>query len=213
MKNFRLSRRACLKGLGVSMALPALEIMQPRKAHAQASAVRFLVVYSPNGFVMPKWTPTGAGTTWTTPPLLKALEPFRSDFSMITGLGNHPASIATRFGGSHTRATGSLLSSVPVGYMSAGVKGGISVDQLIANSLKDKTKFPSIQVGARASSSTGNCEDQFSCAYNNNISWSGPTTPLPKQVNPLDVFNRLFAGGAPMPMPGPMPGPGPAGRP
>jgi hypothetical protein len=207
VKNFRLSRRAVLRGLGVSMALPALEVMNPRRAHAQAAPLRFLCVYSPNGFMMSKWTPTATGTTWTTPPLMKSLEPFRGDFSVLTGLGNYTASLATKFGGSHTRATGSMLTQYPVGYNSTGVMNGISVDQIIANTIKDKTKFPSIQVGGRASSSSGNCEDQYSCAYNNNISWSGPTTPLPKQVNPLDVFNRLFggAGGVPMPPPGPGP--------
>jgi hypothetical protein len=206
VKNFRLSRRTVLRGLGVSMALPALEIMEPRRAYAQNTPLRFAVVYSPNGFVMSKWKPQGTGTTWATPPLLKPLEPYRGDFSMISGLGSYPASISTAFGGSHTRACGAMLTQVPVGYRSAGVKNGISLDQIIANHIKDKTKFPSMQVGGRASSSSGNCEDQFSCAYNNNISWSGPTTPLPKQVNPLDVFNRLFSGGAPTP-PMPMPGP------
>ena len=200
MNGFRLSRRAVLRGLGVSMALPALEIMEPRKAHALEKPLRFLCVYSPNGFVMPKWTPTAVGATWETPPLLSALEPYRGDFSVVSGMGSYPASLTTAFGGSHTRACGALLTQYPVGYMSNGVMNGISLDQIIANEIKDKTRFPSIQVGGRASSATGNCEDQFSCAYNNNITWSGPTTPLPKQVNPRDVFDRLFgdAGGAPM---------------
>lgn len=203
MNRFQLSRRAVLRGLGVSMALPALEIMDPpRYAHAQAARLRFACIYSPNGFLMSKWKPTATGTAWTTPPLLKALEPYRGDFSMVSGLGSYPASLTTAFGGSHTRATGSMLSQYPVGYKSTGVMNGISLDQIIANKIKDQTKFPSMQVGGRASSSSGNCEDQFSCAYNNNISWSGPTTPLPKQVNPRDVFNRLFGAGAgPMPMP------------
>jgi hypothetical protein len=205
MNGFRLSRRAVLRGLGVSVALPWLEIMEPRRALAQAATrLRFLCVYSPNGFVMTKWKPTGTGTTWTTPPLLAPLQPFRGDFSMVSGLGSYPASLSTAFGGSHTRACGSLLTQYPVGYKSTGVMNGISLDQIIANKIKDQTKFPSMQVGGRASSSSGNCEDQFSCAYNNNITWSGPTTPLPKQVNPLDVFNRLFGDGGPKP---PMPGP------
>jgi hypothetical protein len=93
-----------------------------------------------------------------------------------------------------------MLTQQPIGAM--GVKNGISLDQIIANSLKDKTKFPSLQLGGRASTGGGNCEDQYSCAYNTNLSWSGPSTFLPKQVNPLDVFNRLFAGGPPMPPPG-----------
>jgi hypothetical protein len=200
MKRLQLSRRTVLRALGVSMALPALEIMEPRRAHAQTSALRFLVCYAPNGFLMPKWKPTGTGTTWTTPPLLAKLEPFRSDFRMISGLGIYPASISTVFGGSHTRACAAMLTQQPIGAM--GVKNGISLDQILANNLKDKTKFPSLQLGGRASTGGGNCEDQFSCAYNTNLSWSGPSTFVPKQTNPLDVFNRLFSGGAPMPMPG-----------
>jgi hypothetical protein len=204
---FRLSRRAVLRGLGVSMALPALEIMQPRRALAQAAKpLRFLTVYSPNGFLMNKWKPTATGANFPTPALLAKLEPFRSDFSMISGLGSYPASLSAAFGGSHTRACAAMLTQTPVGYRSMGVMNGISLDQVIANKIKDQTRFPSLQVGGRASSPSGNCEDQFSCAYNNNISWSGPTTFLPKQVNPKDVFNRLFGNGAPtqpMPMPGP----------
>jgi hypothetical protein len=201
MIGYRLSRRAVLRGLGVSMALPALEIMQPRKAMAQEKALRFMVVYSPNGFVMDKWRPTGLGTTWEVPSLLSSLAPFKGDFSMISGLGSYPAMLTTAFGGSHTRACGSMLTQYPVGYKSMGVMNGISLDQIIANAIKDKTKFPSLQVGGKASSTGGNCEDQFSCAYNNNITWAGPTTPLPKQVNPRDVFNRLFADGGAMPPP------------
>jgi hypothetical protein len=201
MTGSRLSRRAVLRGLGVTMALPALEIMDPRKAMAQDKPLRFMTVYSPNGFVMDKWKPTGMGTTWEVPPLLSSLAPYKGDFSMVTGLGSYPASLTTAFGGSHTRACGSLLTQYPVGYKSDGVMNGISLDQMIANQIKDKTKFPSLQLGGKANSAGGNCEDQFSCAYNNNISWSGPTTFLPKQVNPRDVFNRLFMDGGAAPMP------------
>jgi hypothetical protein len=205
VKRMQLSRRTVLRGAGVSMALPALEIMAPRHASAQAAntPLRFLVCYAPNGFRMSKWKPTATGTTWTTPPLLAKMEPFRSDFSMISGLGSYPASIATAFGGSHTRACAAMLTQQPIA--TTGVRNGISLDQLIANSLKEKIpslKFPSLQLGGRASTGGGNCEDQYSCAYNTNLSWTGPTTFAPKQTNPLDVFNRLFAGGAPMPMPG-----------
>jgi hypothetical protein len=197
MKPFRLSRRACLRGLGVSLALPGLEAMAPSPARAQPSALRFLCIFSPNGFLMNKWTPAGTGTGWATPPLLAALEPFRPDFNIISGLGNYTASIASRFGGSHTRATGSLLTQCPIAFSSgSGVRNGISLDQIIANRLGDQTRFPSLQLGSRAGSLTGDCEDGYSCAYQNNISWSGPTTPLPKQVNPRDIFNRLFGDGA-----------------
>ncbi|HEY0706699.1 MAG TPA: DUF1552 domain-containing protein [Polyangia bacterium] len=203
MKSFRLSRRACLKGLGVSVALPWLEIMEPtKKAFAQPSApLRYLAIYSPNGFLTDKLIPAGTGTTWTTPPLLKPLEAYRSDFSVLSGMGNFPASISGQFNGSHTRGCATLLTSSPITFTSGNdVKNNISVDQVIANHLKTTTRFPSIQVGA--ANLSGRCEDGFSCAYQNNISWSGPTTFLPKQVNPRDAFNRLFmdGGGLPPPM-------------
>ena len=102
--------------------------------------------------------------------------------------------------------TGSLLTQCPIGAPGKATMNGISLDQILAKEIGTKTKFPSMQVGSRASSTTGACEDTYACAYNNNISWSGPTTPLPKQVNPRDVFNRLFGDGAPAPMPG-MPAP------
>jgi hypothetical protein len=207
LNGFRLSRRACLRGAGVALALPMLEIMQPRKAAAQAAApLRFLCVYSPNGFLMPKWTPAGSGgSTYTSSPLLTHLDAYKSDFNVITGLGNYTASISNIFGGSHTRSCGSLLTQCPIASpdVSDDIQNGVSLDQIIAGKVKDQTRFASIEVGSRASSLTGNCEDSFSCAYNNNISWSGPTTPQVKQVNPRDVFNRFFkdlpTSGTPMP--------------
>ena len=208
MKRFALSRRACLKGLGVSLGLPFLEAMEPRRASAAAAPpLRYLCVYSPNGYLMPRWTPVDTGPNWTTSPLLKPLEPFKADMNVISGLGNWTASITTMFGGSHTRACGSLLTQTPILFSTntANVRNGVSVDQIIANTVGPMTKFPSLPVGSRAGSTTGNCEDGFSCAYNNNISWSGPTTPLTKQVNPRDIFTRLFGMGTTgMPTPGPM---------
>ena len=105
---FRLSRRAVLRGLGVVHG-PARRwrSCSPGAPCAQAAKpLRFLTVYSPNGFLMNKWKPTATGTNWTTPPLLATLEPFRADFSMISGLGSYPASLSAAFGGSHTRACG-----------------------------------------------------------------------------------------------------------
>ena len=196
MKPFRLSRRACLRAAGVVLALPALEIMQPRRASAQAAnPLRFLCVYSPNGFYMPQWTPAGSGgADYALSPLLTPLAAHKADFNVITGLGNYTASISNIFGGSHSRSCGSMLTQCPIASpdVSKDVQNGVSLDQIIANSIGSQTRFPSMEVGSRASSLTGNCEDSFSCAYNNNISWSGPATPKVKQVNPLDVFNRFF---------------------
>ena len=113
MKRFRLSRRACLRGAGVAIALPWLEIMEPPLARAQAlNPIRFLSVYAPNGMLMPKWTPVDTGMNYTTPELLASLDPYKADFNVLTGLGNYTASLGNIFGGSHTRACGgSMISS------------------------------------------------------------------------------------------------------
>jgi hypothetical protein len=196
MKPFRLSRRACLRGAGVALSLPLLEAMELPKAQAAgANPVRFLCVYSPNGFLMDKFTPAGnaTGPLGTLSPLLTPLEPFKADMNVITGLGNYTASLYNAFGGSHTRSCGSLLTQCPIMAPESGSIGnGVSLDQVLAEKLKDLTRYASIEVGGRANNATGNCEDQFSCAYNNNISWKNPTTPQVKQVNPRDVFNRFF---------------------
>ena len=178
------------------MALPWLEIMEPPVARAQTlNPLRFLSVYSPNGMLMDKWTPVNTGMGYTTPELLASLDPYKADFNVLTGLGNYTASLGNIFGGSHTRACGSSLTQCPIASpdQTADISNGISLDQVIANEIGTQTLHKSMVVGSRASSVTGNCEDSYSCAYNNNISWSGPTTPMGKQINPKDIFDSLFA--------------------
>lgn len=216
-----LSRRAALRGLGVTMALPWLEAMAPRKASAQAAApLRFLTMFQPHGVHMPAWTPKTAGAGYAMTPVLQPLEALRAQFSVISGLANYPASITTKeFAGSHARGTGALLTQAPLRFTAAkDIQNGISVDQVIANKVKSLTRLPSIEVGVASGSATGNCEDGYSCAYLHNISWSGATTFLPKETSPRALFNRMFANatvpGRPAPTPvggGPTPAPSPAG--
>ena len=212
MRSLPLSRRACLKGLGVSMALPLLEAMAPRRASAAAAPLRFLTYYVPNGIYMEKWRPKTVGPAFEITPLLKPLEPYRAQCNVITGLANYPASIVSKeFAGSHARGTGALLTQTPLAFTAgAAVKNGISLDQVIAGRVGPATRLPSMQIGTRAGSSAGDCEDGFSCAYLHNLSWSNATSPLRKQINPKDVFDRLFTGAAPPPVPPPG---GPAPRP
>ena len=122
----------------------------------------------------------------------------KADFSVVSGLANYPASITTKeFAGSHARGTGALLTQAPLRFTSSkDIQNGISVDQVIANHLKAHTRLPSLEVGVSAGSATGNCEDGYSCAYLHNISWSGPTTFLPKEVSPRALWNRLFSADA-----------------
>jgi hypothetical protein len=202
-----LSRRACLKGMGVSLALPLLVAMAPRRASAAAAApLRFLTYYVPNGIYMQKWRPKTAGAAYEMTPLLAPIAPYRADCAVISGLANYPASIVSKeFAGSHARATGALLTQTPLAFTAGvGVKNGVSLDQVIAARTKSETRLPSLQLGTRAGSTAGDCEDGFSCAYLHNLSWADASTPLRKQTSPKDVFDRLFAPGAvtPTPMPG-----------
>jgi hypothetical protein len=201
-----LSRRTLLRGLGVSLALPALDAMTPRRALAQDKPLRFLTVTAPHGMHMPAWTPKETGANYTLPPILEPLAALKSQFSVVSGLANYPASITTKeFAGSHARGTGALLTQAPLRFTAAkDIQNGISIDQVIANAIKSKTRLPSLEVGVAAGSTTGNCEDGYSCAYLHNISWSGATTFMPKETSPRALFSRIFAGGVPKPGPTPV---------
>jgi hypothetical protein len=196
-----LSRRACLKGAGVALALPWLEAMAPRRASAQTKALRLAVVYAPNGIRMDTYRPKAAGLNWEPTPTLEPLRPFKGDVNVISGLANYPASIVSKeFAGSHARGAGALLTQAPLAFTSgSNIKNGVSLDQILAEQLKAQTALPSLELGIRAGSAGGDCEDGFSCAYLHNLSWSTPTSPMKKLTDPRAVFQRLFAGGVPMP--------------
>jgi hypothetical protein len=198
MKLAPLSRRACLRGLGVSMALPWLEAMAPARARAQAKApLRFAVVYAPNGVRMDTYRPKAAGAAWEMTPTLEPLRPHKANLNVISGLANYPASIVTKeFAGSHARGAGALLTQSPLAFTAGSdIKNGVSLDQVLAGHLAGATTLPSLELGIRAGSAGGNCEDGFSCAYLHNISWSSPTTPMKKLTDPRATYQRLFGNG------------------
>ncbi|HIA01025.1 MAG TPA: DUF1552 domain-containing protein [Myxococcales bacterium] len=192
----QLSRRTFLRGAGVTMALPFLDAMLPSRAFAAQPPglpTRFLTYYVPNGIHMPAWTPTTDGANYELQPIMASLAPHKDDLLILSGVGNQAAIASVP--GDHARGTGSFLSSMPV-FKSEGanIKNGISVDQRIAQSIGEETLFPSLELGVEGGSSTGDCDSGYSCAYSRNISWSGPSTPLPKEINPLEAFDRLFKG-------------------
>ncbi len=201
-KPFRLSRRACLRGLGVSLALPWLEVMEAT-AQTAADPLRFLTLFVPNGMRMDRYKPSGTGTDWTPSPILSSLSPYKEYVNVVSGLANYPASVTTeRWSGSHARGTGALLTQTPLAFTSGDdISNDISLDQVIAQSLQGKTHLPSLELGIRQGSSSGNCEDGYSCAYLHNLSWADPTTPMKKMIDPRLVFERLFQGYDPNPNP------------
>src|ERR1043166_5852458 len=126
-----VDRRTLLRGLGTAIALPALEAMFPALAAPVKQPRRIGVVYVPNGVIMKDWKPAAPGTVFVCPRILKPLEPFRQDITLLSGLANHAAEKAR--GGGHAKATGSFLSGAPPKYTAGpDVHAGVTVDQLLA---------------------------------------------------------------------------------
>jgi hypothetical protein len=197
-----LRRRTFLKGMGAAIALPALDAMTPAfaagpgravSARAGASPVRLAFTYVPNGVTMADWTPTSSGTTFEFPRILKPFAAFREDTLVLTGL-THKNGYALGDGpGDHARAAASYLTGVhPRKTAGADIQNGISVDQVAAQHLADKTRFASLELGCDDSRTVGNCDSGYSCAYTNSLAWRGPATPMPPETNPRLVFERLF---------------------
>jgi hypothetical protein len=190
----RLNRRAFLGGAGAVLALPWLESALPRSVRAQAAApLRFLGYYIPCGIRMQDWTPSAQGAGYDLPPILEPLMAMQSKVSVLTGLANRPA--RPDGPGDHASGTGAFLTCAhPFKTEGADIKNGISLDQRLADMLGGETSLRSLQIGIDGGSSAGDCDSGYSCAYARNVSWSGPSTPLPKLTDPAIVFDRLFAG-------------------
>ena len=191
-----LSRRTLLRGVGAAVALPFLDAMQPALAAPVKSVRRIAVVYLPNGIIMDQWTPASAGKDFAFTRILKPLEPFRDDITIVSGLENKAAERAQ--GGGHAKASGSFLSGAPPKYTAgADVHAGTTFDQLAAKKWAAETRVPSLQLGCEDSRMVGNCDTGSSCAYTNSLSWKDPDTPLAVDVNPRSVFERLFGSADP----------------
>ena len=190
-----LPRRTFLKGLGVAIALPALDAMTPAFAApaAKKAPLRLAFTYIPNGVTLADWTPAGTGRDFTWSRILKPLEPFRENVSILTGLAHKNAYALGDGPGDHARAAAAYLTGVhPRKTAGADIQNGISVDQIAAQQIGDATRFRSIELGCDDSRTVGNCDSGYSCAYTNSVSWRGPTSPMPPETNPRLAFERLF---------------------
>ncbi len=195
----RMSRRTVLKGFGTALALPLLEAMRPLSAARAAAAgkappLRMAFVYVPNGANMAEWTPDGRGRDYKLSPLLEPLADVRSDFSVLSGLTLDKARANGDGPGDHARAMSTFLTGrQPRKTAGADIKVGVSADQVAAQRIGDRTRFPSLEIGCEAGRQAGNCDSGYSCAYSANLSWRGESTPQPKEVDPKLVFDRLFS--------------------
>jgi len=187
-----ISRRAVLRGVGATVALPLLDAMVPAMAASPKSIRRLGVVYHPNGVIYDKWLPTGAGTGFELSPTLAGLQQFRDKLIVITGLSSDQAEALGDGGGDHSRASGTYLTGVHVRKSDSVVKNGISMDQIAAQAFERDTQLSSLQLTVDDNSLMGSCDTGYSCAYSSTLSWLTPTMPLMAENNPRVVFERLF---------------------
>jgi hypothetical protein len=190
----QLPRRTFLKGLGVTVALPLLEAMTPALASAvekTKAPLRLAFAYVPNGIEMKSWTPKGTGKDFEFTRILKPLEPFREELLVLTGLAHRTGQ--TKEAGDHARAGGTYLTGVhPKRTSGADIEVGISVDQIAAQALGNKTRLASLELGCEATRMVGSCDAGYSCAYQNSLAWRTPSTPMPPEINPRLAFERLY---------------------
>ena len=196
-----LPRRTFLRGLmGTSIALPLLDSMVPALTALTKTAAspktRLGFVYVPHGAVMDKWTPATEGAGFEFTPILKPLEPFRDRLLVVTGLANKAAESQGDGGGDHARSAPSYLSGIhPLRTEGEDVRAGTTIDQIAAQKISQDTPLPSLELGTEDTGLVGVCDVGYSCAYMNSISWRTPTQPLPMEINPRVVFERLFGDG------------------
>src|SRR5258706_10310785 len=196
-----LPRRTFLRGMGVSVALPLLDAMVPALSALSkpaASPVRRLgFVYTPNGATMSAWTPKQEGLLVDElSPTLSPLAPFRDQVIVPTGLSQRQAESFGDGNGEHSRGQTVWLSGVhPKRTEGADVRAGTTVDQIAAQVLGKDTPLLSIEMALEQNYLVGNCDNGYSCVYWNTVSWRNPKTPLPMEVNPRVVFERMFGDG------------------
>jgi hypothetical protein len=181
---------------GAAIALPFLEAMVPAFAVKAATTPvkRFGAVYFPNGMVIRNFVPATAGSTFEMTRLLKPLEPFRNQLTVVSGLSNAAAEAHEAGGnGPHSRASGSWLSGMrPNPTEGVGIRSGRTVDQYAADVIGRDTPIRSLELALEPNFVVGVCEGSYSCTYINTFVWAAPDRPLPMETNPAVVFDRLF---------------------
>jgi hypothetical protein len=187
-----LPRRTFLRGAGAALALPWLDAMRPAMGAVSAEAAapsRAAFLYVPHGVILDLFAPKTEGRDFAFEPIMKPLEPYRSHLTVITNLSGPPDG-----GSGHVGASASWLSGTSAKKTEAeDVRLGTTLDQVIAERYGRDTRVSSLELSTEdISALIGACDYGFSCTYLNTICWATPTTPLPMEVNPRLVFERLF---------------------
>jgi hypothetical protein len=193
-----LSRRTLLRGMGVSLALPLLDSMLPAQTPlsktAAAPSPRLGFVYVPHGAVMDKWTPAAEGAGFEFTPILKPLEPLRDQLNILSGFGHRAADTSAV----HSLSPTTWLSGVrPKPTQGVDAYAGVTADQIAAQHLGQQTQLPSLELATEDHAGLlGACDRDYGCIYMNTLCWRTHTTPMPMEINPRKVFERLFGGGS-----------------
>lgn len=190
-----LPRRTFLRGMGASVALPLLDAMVPSMTalvRTPAAPVRRLgFVYMPMGCDLPRWTPPGEGRLLELSPSLQSLAPVADQLTVITNL-----ELKNAYPGTHATSNAAFLSAAKAKWTeSTDYYLGTTVDQIAAKEIGQQTLLPSLELSMDLLQTIGQCDNGYACVYQNNLSWSSPTTPLPAEAHPRIVFERLFGEG------------------
>jgi hypothetical protein len=191
-----LPRRTFLRGMGASLALPLLDAMIPAATAATKTAAlpvrRLGYVFMPMGCDQSRWTPPGAdGRLGELSPILSSLSAVKEHVTAFTNL-----ELRNAYPGSHATSNSSFLSAAKAKHTeSSDYYLGTTADQLAAQQIGRETQLPSLELSMDMLQTTGQCDNGYACVYQNNLSWSSPTTPLPSEAHPRIVFERLFGEG------------------
>ena len=193
-----IPRRTILRGAGAALALPLLESMVPAAtALAQTAAKpkpRFVGCFVPHGMAPGYWVPEKVGSHPDFPFNFTPLEPYRKYVTILSGLHSRSAEPPPGVtGADHWVAAAFLCANKPKKTAGADVYAGTTIDQIIAAKIGQDTLMPSMQLAVEdPGANSSNCGEGYSCTYTNTISWSSPTQPLPMELNPQVVFERMF---------------------
>src|SRR5213592_1764349 len=189
-----MPRRTFLRAMGATMALPLLEAMVPAGtplARTAAQPVRRLgFVFMPMGCDITRWTPPGKDLDQLSP-ILSSLAPLRAHVTVLSNL-----ELANAYPGTHATSNAAFLSAAKAKLTeSSDYYLGTTVDQLAAKQIGQETQLPSLELAMDLMQTVGQCDNGYACVYQNNLSWSSPTTPLPAEAHPRLVFEALFGEG------------------
>ena len=200
------TRRHFLRGLGLAVALPAMESLLPGTAQAASASkaavtaagdpLRSAFLYVPNGVILDKWFPKGTGKDFTLNQSMQPLEGLQSEMQIVRGLAHENGFANGDGAGDHARAHATFLTGArPKKTSGADIQLGVSIDQDIARHIGNETRLPSLELSCTASRKSGSCDSGYSCTYQYNLSWRNKTTPMSAEANPRLVFERLFGRG------------------